>query len=138
MTGAEAAGFVLGVLPLLISAAEHYDGVFRPLKRFRKFIPEIELYQQQLNTQKTIFRNECQLLLTTLIGRQKAREMLIESEHSSWGDSDLDEKFARQLGDSGTACKTIINLIHAKLRVVEEESESFGLIIQQSMPVSLV
>jgi hypothetical protein len=83
MTGVEAAGFVLGVLPLMISAAEHYEDVFRPFKRYRKFAPELELYQQQLGTQKTIFRNECHLLLATLTNRQTAKEMLREGKHPS-------------------------------------------------------
>jgi hypothetical protein len=84
MTGVEAAGFVLGVLPLMISAAEHYEDVFRPFNRYRKFAPELELYQQQLGTQKTIFRNECHLLLATLTNRQTAKEMLREGKHPSW------------------------------------------------------
>jgi hypothetical protein len=50
MTGVEAAGFVLGVLPLIISAAKHYKDVFKPFNRYRKFAPELELYYQQLRT----------------------------------------------------------------------------------------
>ena len=37
MLGAEGLGVILGILPLLISAAEHYEDVFRPLKRFKRF-----------------------------------------------------------------------------------------------------
>lgn len=136
MSGAEAVGLVLGILPLLISAAEHYDDVFRPFKRYRRFAPELESYQQALGCQKTIFRNECHWLLATLIGRQNAREMLKDKSHVSWADPDLDEKFSRQLGESGAACKTIIDLIQARLKIIEEETESFGLVIQQSIPVS--
>ena len=136
MTGVEAAGFVLGVLPLLISAAEHYEDAFRPFERYRKFAPELKLYQQQLGTQKVIFRNECHWLLATLTSGKVARDMLREGRHPSWTDSTLDEKFARQLGDSGAACKTIINLIQTKLKSVEEETQGFGLAIQQSIPVS--
>jgi hypothetical protein len=138
MSGVEAAGFVLGILPLLISAAEHFDDVFKPFKRYRKFAPELESYQQQLGTQKTIFRNECQWLLATLIGRQAARDMLKERTHPSWTDPDLDEKFSRQLGESGAACKTTIDLVESRLKVIEEETASFGLVIQQSIPVSLI
>jgi hypothetical protein len=128
---------VLGVLPLLISAAEHYDDVFRPFKRYRKYAPELKLYQQQLETQKTIFRNECHLLLASLTGSQTARGMLKESKHPSWLDSELDARFARQLGDSGSACKTIIDLMRTKLEEIEEETEKFGFVIQQSTPLSL-
>jgi hypothetical protein len=137
MAGVEAAGFVLGVLPLMISAAEHYEDVFRPFKRYRKFTTELDQYQQQLGTQKTIFRNECRLLLATLTNRLTAKEMLREGKHPSWEDPDLNERFSIQLGDSGVACKNIINLMRGKLKEVEEKTESFGSVIQQSIPVRL-
>ncbi|PMD42142.1 hypothetical protein L207DRAFT_564528 [Hyaloscypha variabilis F] len=138
MTGVEAAGFVLGILPLMISAAEHYEDVFGPFNRYRKFAPELELYQQQLGTQKTIFRNECHLLLATLTNRQTAKDMLREGKHPSWDDPDLNERFSRQLGDSGVACKNIINLMRGKLGEIEEKTESFGLVLQQSFPLSSI
>jgi hypothetical protein len=137
MTGVEAAGFVLGVLPLMISAAEHYEDVFRPFKRYRKFAPELELYQQQLGTQKTIFRNECHLLLASLTNRQTAKEMLREGKHPSWEDPDLNQRFSRQLGDSEAACKNTITLVQVRLKEVEEKTESFGSVVQQSIPVRL-
>jgi len=135
----EIAGVTLAILPLLISAAEHYENVFRPFKRYHKFAPELEQYQQKLRTQKTIFRNECQLLLVTLTGgKQTARDMLKEKQHPLWEDSELNEKFNQQLGDSALACKTTVDLIQTKLKSIEEESENFGLVIQQSVPVSYV
>jgi len=137
MTGIEVVGLVFGTLPLLISAAEHYEDVFRPFKRYRKFAPELESYQQQLGTQKTIFRNECHLLLATLTDGQTARHMLKERKHPLWLDPDMDEQFAHQLGDSGDSCRTIIASIQDRLRIVGTEAESFGLVIQQSIPVSL-
>lgn len=135
MTGVEAAGFVLGVLPLLISAAEHYDEAFRPFERYRKFAPELKLYQQQLRIQQVIFRTECHWLLATLTSNEIARDMLREGRHPSWMDPDLDEKLAKQLGDSGAACKSIINLMQTNLRSVEKETQGFGLAIQESIPV---
>jgi hypothetical protein len=76
--------------------------------------------------------------LATFAGRQTAKNMLQDAKHPSWGDSDLDEKFSEQLGDSCLTCKTIIDQIQTKLKEVEMESEGFGLVIQQSIPVSLV
>jgi hypothetical protein len=137
MSGAETVvGLVLGILPLLISTAEHYETILRPFRRYRRYAPELLLYQKQLGTQKTIFRNECMLLLTTLTDNHTAKLMLKESNHPSWTDTDLDESFAQQLGDSGNACKTLIDLIDETLKAVEEEAENFGLIIQESIPVS--
>jgi hypothetical protein len=37
MTAVEIAGFVVGVFPLLISAAEHYKEGFEPLLKWKRF-----------------------------------------------------------------------------------------------------
>jgi hypothetical protein len=137
MSGVEAVGLVLGILPLVISAAEHYEDAFKPFKRYLKYAPALQNYRELLATQRSIFRNECQWLLAAITDSQMARGMLKESRHPSWVDSELDERFSRQLGDSGSACKTIIDLIREKLKEVEEEAERFGLAIEQSVPVSL-
>jgi hypothetical protein len=69
-------------------------------------------------------------------GRKTAKLMPEGSKHPSWTDSDLDGRLTPQLGDSGGACKTLIDLIEETLRAVEEEAENFGLTIQKSTPVS--
>ncbi|KAL5330467.1 hypothetical protein ACEPPN_003995 [Leptodophora sp. 'Broadleaf-Isolate-01'] len=135
MSGFEAAGLVLGILPLLISAAEHYDNVLRPFKCYKKFGGELKIHRTELLAKKAIFRNECHILLGTLTDHDTAADMLRERKHACWLDSGLDERFAQQLGDSGSACKDIIMLIQDKLRVIEEETEKFGLEIQRSIPV---
>jgi hypothetical protein len=137
MTGDEAARFEIGVLPLMLSAIEHYEDVFKPFKRYRKFDPEIELYQQQLGTQKTIFRNQCHLLLATLANRQTAKDMLKEGKHPSWEDPDLNERFSRLLGDYEAAYKNTITLIQVRLKEIEEKTQSFRSVTQQSIPVRL-
>jgi hypothetical protein len=63
--------------------------------------------------------------------------MLREGKHPSWEDPDLNERFSKQLGDSGAACKNIISLMQMKLMEIEEKTESFGSVIQQSIPVRL-
>ena len=58
MSGIESITFgVLGVLPLVISAAEHYSECHQAFVRYRKFAAEIDRFQQHLKVQKTVFRN---------------------------------------------------------------------------------
>lgn len=137
MSGAEAvAGLVLGVLPLLVAAAEHYEDVFRPFARYRKFAQEVQIFQKQFKTQKTIFRNECRLLLTTLTDHDVANQMLEERCHPFWTDRNMDETFARQLGHSGDACAATIALIQDRLKDIDREGEGFCNIISTSHKVS--
>jgi hypothetical protein len=138
MSGFEVVGVVLGVLPLLISAAENYEEVFKPFKRFKRCAPELELYQQQLKTQKMIFLNQCQLLLTALTGRESAKEMLREKDHPSWNNAILKKKLVEQLGHSKEACEATVQMIAIKLKSIEEDAESFGSILQESIPVCLL
>jgi len=136
MSGAETVvGLVLGILPLLISTAEHYDQILRPFKRYKNYATELGQFQKQLKTQKAIFYNECMLLLTQLTDNQTAQLMLKENNHPSWTDPDLEENFGKQLGDSGNACKDLVEQIEETLNAVEKEADSCGL-IQKEIPVS--
>jgi hypothetical protein len=74
--------------------------------------------------------------LIALTDDETAKLMPEGSNHPSWTDSDSDRRLARQLCDSGGACKTVIDLIEETLRAAEKEAENFGLTIQKSTPVS--
>lgn len=137
MSGAEAvAGLVLGVLPLLVAAAEHYEDIFRPFTRYRKYAQELKKFQKVLEAQKTIFRNECQHLLTSITDWDGANQMLQKRCHPFWRDPDMDQKFARQLGSSGNACAALIALIEERLKDIDRESEGFSSVISNSQKVS--
>lgn len=135
MSGFEIAGITLGVLPLLIKVAENWHDIFRPFRRFRRFLPELIEFEQVLNTQKTIFQNECRLLLEVLAGRVAATKMLKQPDHPYWLDPHLDEKFAQQLGESGKACEDIVESIRLKLVALQDKATSFSSVIQ-TVPVS--
>lgn len=126
-------GLVLGVLPLLVSAAEYYENVYRPFSRYRGFEPELKEFRNLLFTQKTVFRTECQLLLSSLAGRDLAKQMLDHLHHEAWSDPNLDEKFCRQLGESCHALKANIMMIRDKLEVIEKDSEHFGLLTESKL-----
>ena len=98
MTGIEAAERLLGVLPLLIPALEHFDNVGRPFSRYRNFTPEVRRFQQRFIAQKVTFQNECRLLLSKVTEYDVAIKMLEDGNHPSWEDQKLIEGFAEYLG----------------------------------------
>ena len=59
MAGFEAVGVVLGVLPLIVSAVEHYDDALKPIVRYRHFSSKSKQFHRELDTERTIFRTEC-------------------------------------------------------------------------------
>lgn len=62
-----AADIFLGVAPLIIiSGTEHYDDIVRPLQCYKNFTSKLQQLRDEIETERTIFRLECQLLLTTV------------------------------------------------------------------------
>ncbi|CZR50708.1 uncharacterized protein PAC_00582 [Phialocephala subalpina] len=118
----EALGVVLVVLPLIVSALEHYEDVFVPSQRYKDYVPKLGKFQRFL-VQKTMFRLQCQLLLYSLTDEDTARGMLEEGHHHNWFSNDLEARFSGQLGDSTNACMAAIKEIRIQLSSIEEETE---------------
>ncbi len=68
MSGAEViVGLVLGVLPLIIKAAESYKKIGEVIATYRKYSKAVHIFSIELSTQKTIFQNECTLILAEVV-----------------------------------------------------------------------
>ena len=125
MSGLEVVGLVLAILPLLVSAAEHYDDCIRPILRYRKLVIEVQIFQRKLEVQKAIFINQCRILLESVVEHDDAVRMLASrSNDPCWQNSSLEKQLLEQLGDSTEACVTSIELIREKLQVIRKESQS--------------
>ena len=129
MSGLEVGFGVLGILPLIVSALEHYNDCFRPFHRYRKFAIEVDRFQTQLKIQKTIFRNQCRILLGNVKVQDAAASMLRERSHPSWADSETEQQLAEHLQDSKEACIATVELIDERLKHVENESLGFRAVI---------
>ena len=125
-------GFVLAVLPILISAAEHYEDCWRPLVRYCKFTSTLDHFQRKLKIQKTIFRNECRILLELVLEHDVAARMLNDKTHANWNSQIIDKQLLEQLASSEDACLDVIAQIREQLRMVEKENRGFDEVIQQS------
>ena len=126
---------VLGLLPLIISAAEHYNDCFHPFRRYRKFGAEVDRFQQQLKIQKTIFRNQCRILLENVTRDDAAASMLGERSHTLWADPETEQQLADYLKDSRDACVSTLQLIEERLKDVEEESQGLSAILDENQDV---
>lgn len=136
MSGAEAvAGLVIGVLPLLISAAEHYNDCLQAFRRYRKFTSEVKEFGQQFKIQKTIFRNQCRLFLEDAIEHDVATKMLDEKDHPYWHDSSVEAELAEQLGGSRDACVAVIKSIKQRLEGIDKETQQLEGVITESPEV---
>src|SRR5271163_2902725 len=118
MSGAEAAGFILGVLPLVISTVKHYKDTLRPFVCYRKFPSMLQRFHDELEVERTIFRTECLFLLAGTVDSKTAAQMLNDCHHQLWKDSALREKFDRQFGTFRSACASMISQIQLKLNEI--------------------
>ena len=135
MSGAEIASFTLAVLPLLISAAEHYRDMFQPFNRYRKFAAKVKRYQEELEIQKTIFHNQCRLLLEYVVDHDVASAMLVEQSHPFWTNGAVDTSLAQLLGDSREACCTVIRLIDETTQEIDQETQPLEAIVSNDPKV---
>lgn len=137
MTGAEAvAGLAIGVLPLLVSAVEHYRSVCRPFRRWKNFHEESRCLDAELLVEKVKFHNECRILLGLVIGHNDAGEMLENPKHPLWKDTDLEAKMSSYLGDSASAWGLLIDMIDSRLEVMKEKIAGFDAELRKSKEVS--
>ena len=125
MSGIEVAGVALAVLPLLISAAKHYDSALTPFTRYKRFAKEAKTYSKELGIQRTIFRNECRNLLEDTAGVDHDNVDVVLCSSHEWPTRGLDAQLDKQLGESRQAILDAIQLIEQELQEIDKENLRF-------------
>jgi len=139
MSGSEVFGLILGVLPLLISAAEHYRSTSRPFHRWRNYNDELERFQAELLCQECNFCNECHILLSSITGWNVAEseQRLKFGSDSEWLTPELNSKFVAYLGSSHDAVCSTIRSINESLAFIESKSRKFQSVVAEHALVSV-
>jgi hypothetical protein len=83
-TGIEVVGLVLAVLPLIISAFEHYEEGVSTIEKFLRYKREIRSIIEALATENAMFKNSCEQLLSDFLGPVKLAEMLQNPRGETW------------------------------------------------------
>lgn len=100
MSGIEVAGLVLGSIPLLISALEHYADGVSTIQRWRKYDQERKSLIRQLKTQSMRMQNVCELLITGLVPPSLVDSMIKDPAGSFWRSENFQRKLRARLCDS--------------------------------------
>ncbi|KAK5050936.1 hypothetical protein LTR84_003495 [Exophiala bonariae] len=117
---AEVAGLVLSAVPIL-AALQQYGTVHKLCKRFRKCKSGIDELIHCLYMQQVIFSNETRLLLTSVVGMDRATAMLQDLKHASWSDPKFSSQLDSVLGDSKQAIVAAAQSAHKKMREFEDD-----------------
>ena len=137
MSGVEALGLLLGIVPLLIAAIEHYDDVRRPIHRYSQFNFKAQMFFDEYETERSVLYAECQLLLGNFVGLNTAKSMLSEPAHPLWRDKNLCTQFEARLGNLDDTCLSTVSKMHIKLKEIGEVYRDFAPRVAQPSDVSL-
>ncbi len=109
----EVVSLMLGIAPLIISAVENYETTFQPFVAYRRYSREIDQFTTRLAVQRTIFNNQCQLLLSAAEKDGRPEDVLLENilkdpNHSSRQNEALSNRLEKLLGTSLRDCISIL------------------------------
>ena len=120
MSGIEAAGLVLGAIPLLISAAEHYREGFEPLKEFWKFETEFQSFVEELEVQDKIFSNNIEKLIQPYV-TDKEMHAIINDRNSMIVNPQLERNVQKRLADSYKAYMSVVKKVNAIVTALQDQ-----------------
>ncbi|KAH8723785.1 hypothetical protein GQ44DRAFT_773661 [Phaeosphaeriaceae sp. PMI808] len=101
MSGLEVAGVVLGAIPLIISALEHYGDGIRVMKNMKNYAIIFDDFITQLDASIGIYMNTCYELLGPLnLPDNQMTALLNEGKTEAWSDADLQAALKARLGDN--------------------------------------
>lgn len=132
------AELALAIVPLIISAVEHYSEVSTAISRFRHFSDEVDIFFAELHLQCGIFRTAVQLLLASAVGDEQAARMLHDETHLGWKDPDLDLLISQRFSDCAASVIACMKLVHRHIESLQDVSETFKDAIEEVDRVSAV
>ncbi|KAF1849283.1 uncharacterized protein K460DRAFT_280656 [Cucurbitaria berberidis CBS 394.84] len=97
MSGLEIAGVVLGSLPLVISALEHYANGINTAKRFWRYKTEVRSLILQINTERGIFINTVEQLLTGIVRIEQMTDFVSSPGGEIWREVGIEQKLKDRL-----------------------------------------
>jgi hypothetical protein len=124
MSGFEVIGVVLGAIPLVISALEHYADGVRTIRRLIEYKWELNTLITTLETEDVLFRNTCEALLDGIEDAGAMEELLKDPGGHLWKEKRTAERLKTRLSTSyDVFFKRIIDMNNA----LESFKERLGL-----------
>lgn len=96
-TPIEVVGLVLGALPLLISALEHYGDGVRTIQKWRKYERELHSVVRNLKTERVKLQNVCEKLLDGLVPASRIDKMVENPLSELWQEAEIQKRIRHRL-----------------------------------------
>ncbi|KAI0505728.1 hypothetical protein F5B22DRAFT_494677 [Xylaria bambusicola] len=124
MSGVEAVGLVLGVIPLIISALEHYHDGKSAVSTWRGHVRVVQSLIRNLKTEHGKLYNTCETLLGGIVSPAKLEPMLNEPFGPLWQDEDAKKRIETRLDHM---YNTFQDTVKDMLTIMEELKSNLGL-----------
>ncbi|KAI1120639.1 hypothetical protein F5Y10DRAFT_257955 [Nemania abortiva] len=124
MSGIEAVGLVLGVIPLIISALEHYQDGKGAISTWRRHARVVQSLVRNLKTERGKLYNTCETLLGGIVPPAKLEPMLNEPLGPLWQDEHTKERIERRLDHMYNAFQ---ETVRDMLAIMEELKSNLGI-----------
>ena len=103
MSGIEVVGLLLGVIPLVISAMEHYKEGIDVLVDIRNYRSTLKSLKTKLSIQEELYRGTLQRLLLSELSQTEVHALFPETGATGsgalWRTKDIENKLRRRLGN---------------------------------------
>jgi hypothetical protein len=103
MSGIEVAGILLGVIPLVISALEHYAEGISTIHKWWRYKRELASLKRILDAEYVRYLNTCEELLSGIVPDATLAALLDFPGGPGWQDSEIERKLRSRLRTSFTS-----------------------------------
>jgi hypothetical protein len=121
MSGLEVAGVVLGALPLVISALEHYAEGIHTAKRYWRYKLELKSLILSINTERGIFLNTLEQLLGGIVRIEHMTDFLSNPGGEAWKDADVHLQLQQRLRNAHRVYLGNVDGMNASLKQIMEK-----------------
>lgn len=98
MAGIEVVGLVLGAIPLVISALEHYDDLLAPTKAFMRSKHHLTRLTRELYIIRASYDQAIRLLLKPCADLREQMNMMDDPQDKLWTEGDIADALRDRLG----------------------------------------
>lgn len=100
VTGVETAGLILGSIPLLVSALEHYAEGIETIHKWWRYKKELASLKRILGAEYDRFLNTCEELLAGIVPDKVLAELLEAPGGDRWRNPELERRLRMRLRNS--------------------------------------
>ncbi len=124
MSGFEIAGIVLGSIPLVISALEHYSRGLSTIQRWRKYHRELQTLIRNLQTEQVKLQNVCEKLLVGVVPASEIEAMIDEPAGPLWRRDAVETRVRARLWKSYVVFQEIVVNISEAISEIQRGFDS--------------